>query len=164
MKFGEILTWETRDKAIFGKKYVFSDKYKALVDIKEHGGERILLYHNDVKIDTMTFTKDTDSPFYSGNPSEIGTMFQFILEILDEEPQYRPYESCDEMIADFKERFKDYEEAKFRIPLIWTRGRDNPVPSLIDCFSYFDEETFISYFDGCVYEIDGSPVGKRIDA
>jgi hypothetical protein len=163
MKFGELLTCETKDKAEVGKKYIFGDNYKIMKSI-QHGDEKYGDNPAFVKLSTLKYVSDIPYPFNSAEASSTGSMFQFALEVLDKEPQYRPYESCDEMIADFKERFKDYEEAKFRIPLIWTRGRDNPVPSLIDCFSYFDEETFISYFDGCVYEIDGSPVGKRIDA
>lgn len=81
------------------------------------------------------------------------------------EPEYRPYENTDEMIADWKERFKkNWSETS--MPLIWVIWDDTK--SFIDGFSK-NEVSIRGYYKtmdgllkaGCTY-LDGSPCGKEV--
>lgn len=165
MRFGEILAWDTKDKAKVGERYVFSDKYKAVADIKEHGEKRILDYQ-EVTVDTLECTADRDYPFYASNPSVLGTMFQFALEVLEDEPKYRPYESCDEMKDDYKQRFN--VRCGDNPPFIWVVDKETEAEELIITFGKNVVRTGIGrYLLKDIFEkaeyLDHTPCGKRID-
>lgn len=99
----------------------------------------------------------------------------YVLFYLIEEPKeekYRPYESTDEMIEDFKERIKAYGAAPFRCPMfmqnIWVMdklksdkkylitGFENDNVGLSNDYSFWDFESLFKEF---IY-LDGTPCGK----
>jgi len=84
---------------------------------------------------------------------------------VNKEPKYRPYEDTEEMIADWKGRFKkNWSETS--MPLIWVIWDDTK--SFIDGFSK-NEVSIRGYYRtmdglfkaGCTY-LDGSPCGKEV--
>ena len=82
------------------------------------------------------------------------------------EPKYRPYKDTDEMIADWKERFKPKDWPSYSMPLIWVIWDDTK--SYIDGFSR-NEVSIRGYYRtmdglfraGCTY-LNGSPCGKEV--
>lgn len=103
MKYGEILDIRTKDKAVVGKEYVFSDILYNLINSPQNCAVNIL---GRVK-------KDASLPFEIS--CKLG--FQFIREVIEEEPKYRPYRDTDELKADF---FKDCPRMdKRHRPAIW---------------------------------------------
>ena len=82
---------------------------------------------------------------------------------VEKEPQYRPYKDTEEMIADYKERFKVSNVPAFCMPLIWVKIRT--LKSLIT--EYLNDSVSVNgmiysvgaLFVECTY-LDGSPCGK----
>lgn len=88
------------------------------------------------------------------------------IEKVKKEPKYRPYKDTDEMIADWKERFKPKDWPSYSMPQIWVIWDDTK--SYIDGFSK-NEVSIRGYYRtmdglfkaGCTY-LDGSPCGKEV--
>lgn len=84
------------------------------------------------------------------------------------EPTYRPYESADELIADYKARF-NVDNAPYTKPLIWIKqvGRSQDRGALIISFDedkvWINGVSFIMR-ELCMYYtyLDGTPCGKRV--
>ena len=93
-----------------------------------------------------------------------------ILKKVKKEPEYRPYKDTEEMIADYKERFKVDKVPSFCMPLIWVKDKNDAFThiSLITAFtgvSIGSAGVFRSMdllFDRYTY-LDGSPCGKETD-
>ena len=91
-----------------------------------------------------------------------------------EEETYRPYETTDEMIEDFKERAKKHYNANFfKCPMfhtsIWVKDKKSNSKYLISAFgeidvylSSIDEYSLELLFEDFTY-LDGSPCGKKIE-
>ena len=86
------------------------------------------------------------------------------IEKVKKEPKYRPYEDTEEMIADWKERFKkNWSETS--MPFIWVMGKNGDKHFLTDYskrsveFSY-DKISMTALFKDYTY-LDGSPCGKE---
>lgn len=82
------------------------------------------------------------------------------------EPRYRPYKDTDEMIADWRERFKPKDWPSYSMPLIWIIWDD--MKSYIDGFSRntvsirgYTRDMDELFREGCTY-LDGSPCGKEV--
>lgn len=75
------------------------------------------------------------------------------------EPKYCPYKNREEMIADFKDRFK-VNVPDYVMPLIWVKQKGGNDIHLITTFPS-DEFTLKLYFDHETY-LDGSPIGKLV--
>lgn len=81
------------------------------------------------------------------------------------EPKYRPYSDTDEMIADWKERFKK-NWSKTSMPLIWVMNSSG-FKYLITAYlrmyvkSGSDYFSMSALFDDYTY-LDGSPCGKEV--
>lgn len=82
------------------------------------------------------------------------------------EPKYRPYKDTDEMIADWKERFKrNWSETS--MPLIWIWDKDKVEKMLVTGFRRQEVNTvdaiihMTSLFE-CYTYLDGSPCGKGV--
>ena len=85
------------------------------------------------------------------------------------EEKRRPYESCDEMIADFKKRF-GVIIPPYTMPLIWLRNKNTRDVHLLTGFCYGDggigtyvHEMFFSFeelFNMFTYT-DGTPCGVK---
>ncbi|MDO4800918.1 MAG: hypothetical protein Q4A15_02010 [Prevotellaceae bacterium] len=79
-------------------------------------------------------------------------------------PTYRPYKDTDEMIADYKERFK-VDVPPYAIPLIWI---ESEITRLItdyikwDCYTGNTKWSMLELFEICTY-LDGSPIGKLVE-
>lgn len=144
MKYGEILDFRTQDKAVVGKKYVFSDNLYYISTSPENYDDGIL----------ARVGEDENFPFLS----QEGYMYQFAREIIEEESKYRPYKNTNELKADF---FKDCPDmGKRHRPAIWVvtdtgpeiqiegfydnckevliNGKHYSMQELFDCFTYLD--------------------------
>ena len=124
-------------------------------------------------------------------PSEVGKVYtennvyrfsdsnglDYSLFYLVEEPEedkYRPYETTDEMIEDFKERAKKHYNANFfKCPMfhvsIWVKDKKSNSKYLISAFgeidvylSSIDEYSLELLFEDFTY-LDGTPCGKKIE-
>ena len=73
MKFGKIYTYENRNEAEIGKRYVFSDTYMYLCDT---------LFLETSSPRELMAVKDNPHPF---NNEDLGR-YQFIREVLEEKP------------------------------------------------------------------------------
>lgn len=82
-------------------------------------------------------------------------------------PTYRPYKDTEEMIADYKERFK-VDVPPYAMPLIWIRLEDNSAAKFITAFRA-DHVTIdgnvvsLGYIHHAYVYIDGSPCGKLVE-
>lgn len=153
MKYGEILDFRTQDKAVVGKKYVFSDILFNLINSPQ------LCFVNILK----KVKEDAKFPFIL----EDNFKFQFIREIIEEEPKYRPYKDTDEMIADWKERFVAKDWPSHSMPLIWLMCGETRsfvtdyLPDLVYAFS--TSLTMQDIYEDYTY-LDGSPCGMKEEA
>lgn len=94
-------------------------------------------------------------------------IFQY--RVKPEEPQYRPYKDCDEMVEDFKARF-NVSCPSYGRPLVWVRYRDIGTVYFVEGFvhnqNYIRVTGAICDFSDLVtnYEyLDGTPVGKLVE-
>ena len=106
----------------------------------------------------------------------------YSLFYLVEEPaedKYRPYETTDEMIEDFKERAKKHYNANFfKCPMfhtsIWVKEKNNGDKYLITGFIKDDSNTYCVLIGTCFVSLevlfksytylDGTPCGKKLGA
>ena len=89
------------------------------------------------------------------------------------EDKYRPYETTDEMIEDFKERAKKHYNANFfKCPMfhvsVWVKNKQTGCMCLVT--DYLERTVFCSEFSYTMEELfdkytylDGSPCGKKIE-
>ena len=91
MKYGKIFTYENRNEAVVGKKYVFSDLYN---DIYKNHKTRV---HAELKA-----VKDTSYPFINC----YGYSFQLIREVI-EEPVLMTYRQLAEWLTKGNGQSKD---------------------------------------------------------
>ena len=86
MKYGKIYTYENRNEAEIGKKYVFSDIFKNICD----EAIAVLKFHSELKAvgkESYPFT------------TEKGGCFQFIREVIEEEPALMTHRQLAEWLA-----------------------------------------------------------------
>ena len=150
MKFGEILDFRTKDKAVIGGKYMFSDILANLINRPDKCR----------KGELVRVVPDSEYPFQSNTYP-----YQFAREIIKEKPKYRPYKDTAELKSDF---FKDCTEMdKRHRPAIWivsSRGIERQIEGfssisvLINGVYYSMEELF----DNFTY-LDGAPCGIMED-
>lgn len=148
MKYGPIIFDPTSEEA------------KALIGKKVVGGWSFVA----IKTTPEACTTATLSHIYnSGNPFD---GFTFIREIIEDKPTYRPYESCDEMIGDYRDRngFPSTSNPKFPMPLIWVKTDTTTelVTAYEDgiacvCGEWMALDDMFNYYT----YLDGSPVGKE---
>ena len=83
------------------------------------------------------------------------------------EPSYRPYQDTDELIEDWKTRFKVGQWRSHAMPLIWVRSKATCLRTLVsgyDLYSVVFSGTKVGFrdlFDNYTY-LDGSPCGKEV--
>lgn len=138
-------------------------------------------YFADSLEDLRAFVSEDDDPctLFEVLGEEYGRRFDeggnpWNLFYLVEEPaedKYRPYETTDEMIEDFKERAKAYGANPFKCPMfnssIWVKDKKTDCKSLITDSSkdmvFFSDTRFTTeeLFDKYIY-LDGTPCGKKI--
>ena len=86
-----------------------------------------------------------------------------IFKSVKKETKYRPYKDTEEMIADYKERFKVDKVPSFCMPLIWVT--ESGICSLITSITldhvivYEEVLSMEGLLETCTY-LDGSPCGK----
>ena len=149
-------------------------------------GEEFIPYQATIGVDfTYIENKVKDE-----EPSEVGKVYtennvyrfsdsnglDYSLFYLVEEPEedkYRPYETTDEMIEDFKERAKKHYNANFfKCPMfhtsIWVKDKKSNSKYLISVFgktdvylSSIDEYSLELLFEDFTY-LDGTPCGKKL--
>ena len=80
------------------------------------------------------------------------------------EPTYRPYESVEEMVADYDKRFGNHGRPKNTMPLIWVRHRKDGSICLLTTFPQTEDMKciFDTEFDFHEY-LDGTPFGKLVE-
>ena len=101
------------------------------------------------------------------------TQFNFELfqyRIKPKEPTYRPYKDCEEMIADYRDKYSPIvrqDQYKLYMDNIWLRNKDNN--GVVQIIGFLDDYVhFCNSFGYCDLEhlfkkftyLDGSPVGK----
>lgn len=153
MKYGEILDFRTKDKAVVGKKYVLSDIMFYISNSPEN-----------CHVGTLTEIEEYgDFPF-----SDRAVSFQFAREIIEEGPKYRPYKDTAELKADFFEDCPDMGK-RYR-PSIWVvsnLGSEYEISGFsndgqrvfIYCAGGYTMENFFKDFK----KLDGSPCGIKED-
>ena len=141
-------------------------------------------YFADSLEDLRAFVSEDDDPctLFEVLGEEYGRRFDeggnpwnlFYLVGAPAEDKYRPYESTDEMIEDFKERAKKHYNANFfKCPMfhtsIWVKDKKSNSKYLISAFgeidvylSSIDEYSLELLFEDFTY-LDGSPCGKKIE-
>lgn len=157
-----ILSAETADKAVIGKKYYLSDDIEALKRIKS-GGECTCC--------SGTLTGINEYPFSKGSSL---FSFKFALEIRDKKPEkteeekdkisirhyYRPFESIAELKDEYNKLNGYLRSSK---PLIWIRREEDNTEEPILSYDY-NEKTVstLNYdmslqelFDTCMFVISG---------
>ena len=83
------------------------------------------------------------------------------------EKKYRPYKDTDEMITDWKARFKPKDWPNYSMPFIWVRYKATNATSLVSGYQFDCVTTGLIHlslrelFYGNTY-LDGSPCGKEI--
>lgn len=149
MKFGKVLTYKDIDEAkkIIGKKVVCSDCLKDIED-EEWCSCGILLRLE--KVD------DFNIPFIFHN----GTRYQFIREVIDDEPRYEPYDLSDKKVRDsLRGRWYKFEDTD--------ETREKMVTGFM--FSPYTEEWWVNGWDVegflkyCHWVDDGTPCGRRVE-
>ena len=152
MKYGEILDFRTKDKAIVGKRYIFSDNLFYISNSPKDFYVSIL----------KKVREDKSLPFLSDHSES----YQFAREIIEEEPKYRPYRDTDELKANF---FKDCPDIdKRHRPAIWVVSHDGTELEITG-FSYDDNHVLIHNAGAYTMEdlfkdykyLDGSPCGIK---
>lgn len=152
MKYGEILDFRTQDKAVVGKKYVFSDVLYYISTSPENYDAGIL----------AKVGKDENFPFLS----QEGYTYQFAREIIEEKPKYRPYKDTYEMIADFSRRAGLSDSPLFSSS-IWLeeKGTDECFLIVKFCESkvFFVNDFYHTMEEilNCFTYLDGSPCGIK---
>lgn len=161
MKFGEILLCTNIEKAVIGDKYIFSDKLKPLVEIKKNG--ELALEAWGVTVQKATLSRVSDEDVFPFEPS-CGGYYQFALEVR-EEKVYRPYESLEELIEDYKRRFN--VKCGNNPPFIWVKTKSEMTELIIGfegCHVRTSSYDFYlsDLFTEAVF-MDGSPCGKKVE-
>jgi len=91
-----------------------------------------------------------------------------VFEKVKKEPKYRPYNDVEEMIADFKERFKPKDWPSYSMPLIWVRLKSSTNATYF-VYGYLPNgvaigivrPSFLVLLEDYTY-LDGSPCGKEV--
>ena len=152
MKYGEILDIRTKDKAVIGKTYVFSDNLYNLINSPQ-----------DCVVNILKKVKE-DAKFPFG--IEDNFKFQFAREIIEEKTKYRPYKDTYEMIADFSRRARLSDSPLFSSS-IWLeeKGTDECFLIVKFCESkvVFVDDFYHSMEEilNCFTYLDGSPCGIK---
>ena len=149
------------EKAEVGKKYWCADSIGLL---KDH------IENND-----FCYVCELESIgccSYHRFESTAGNDWDFLYPYEEPEPQYRPYESIDELIADWEEKTHSCPAnmKEFVMPLIWVKTKDYESFNII--YSYDKKNNRVScrglswgtlgyLFDNYTF-LDGSPCGKEI--
>lgn len=104
------------------------------------------------------------------DPFEVdGSKFSFVREVFKEEPMFRPYKSCEEMVEDFRKRFCSHTTIpQFSMPLIWIKGKGSGHTFLVNAYLTGTVKfggisfTLDDLFNKLTY-LDGSPIGKEVE-
>lgn len=91
MKFGKIYTYENRNEAEIGKRYVFSDVYSEIYKVPEYK------VHSELKE-----VNDNLCPF----KNDCGASYQFIREVIEEKPVLMTYRQLAEWLAKGNGQYK----------------------------------------------------------
>lgn len=161
MKFGPIICDPNSNEAkcLRGKRVVSFRNYTDFNKSAEERYSPMVVGILNTDDDMFVIEDETDNGF---------VVAPFIAEIIEEKPKYRPYESCEEMVEDFCERFGIVKN-DYSLPMIWMKAAQGS-KILITAFSGSEEH--VSFSDGgyagmvrifrdFTY-LDGSPVGKEV--
>ena len=107
----------------------------------------------------------------SSNPSFDFTKYKYRIKPEVKEPTYRPYKDCEEMIADYRDKYSPIvrqDQYKLYMDNIWLRNKDNN--GVVQIIGFLDGYVhFCNSFGYCDLEhlfkkftyLDGSPCGKK---
>ena len=168
MKFGKVLTYKDIDEAekLIGKKVIPSDTFREIETkadaLASRWGRPVIL---------TGVVEGKPFPFRVSN----GTVYQFIREVIDDEPRYEPYDLSDPKTFDIEvvgyyEPY-DLSDKKVRDSLRgrWFRNEyDNEVP-VRDFYRFKNRSVWYVngysskiFLEKCKW-LDGTPCGRRID-
>lgn len=163
VKYGPIICDPTSEeaKALVGKKVIGSNSFRevSVGDSSYYTLERFIMGRR---------------PFLLVNDKTKSNLaVTFIREVIEEEPQYRPYKDTEEMVEDFKKRFCSHTTIpQYSMPFIWIENRNVRYRFLVSTFgsdavhvegsevySWLNMENLFRYMN----YLDGSPVGKEVE-
>ena len=157
------------------KVYTALNADEVKVGSKGYFADSITELKNKIKDEDEKFSEVgkvyTENNIYRFSDSDGFDYSLFYLVGAPEEDKYRPYETTDEMIEDFKERAKKHYNANFFkcpmfYPSIWLKSKENGDKPLCTYFGvsnvlvgmkYFSLETLFKKYT----YLDGSPCGKK---
>lgn len=156
MKYGPIICNPNSEEAkrLVGKKIVGCWSYNTLDNMSDELIEKTLLR---IGCSVNPFVVDD-------------TKFTFIREVIDDSPKYRPYETVDELVADWKAKASTrFVSHDLRMPPIWVKKTLERW-----MITGFDKDggcnVFIGYYWVTLEELfekftylDGTPCGKEVD-
>lgn len=153
MKLGRVLTYKDIEEAkkLVGKKVLYSDYQGAIESDGCSSGDTLLAVREDsiepFIVETARYHADKKDRAY-----------QFIREILPDEPEYEPYDFSDSKVRDsMRGRWyrtksgNEYQVTEFMAP---NKFSDEWV------FGGFCAATFLN---SCTWLEDGTPCGRRVD-
>lgn len=161
----KVYTTVNADEVKVGSKGYFADTLSELKNCMSNG-------RNYRKIKNIA--NEYNSFRFLDNEDHVWGLF-YLVEEPEESEEYRPYENAEEMIEDFKERFKVLNP-NYTVPLIWVKGKTSGIKMLINMYKEKKErdgqQTTLIYNDNYFMSLgtlfltytylDGSPCGKKI--
>lgn len=131
-------------------------------------GENVLI--DGIEYVTEKYTDCRECDLYAYHKCHFIPCGNGMFKRVEKEPHYRPYKDTDEMIADYKERFKISNVPAFCMPLIWVKDKPafltvgvgtHLIVEILDCVVRLSNSivNLQNLFDYYTY-LDGSPCGK----
>ena len=164
------------------KVYTALNADEVKVGSKGYFADSITELKNKIKDEDEKFSEVgkvyTENNIYRFSDSDGFDYSLFYLVGAPEEDKYRPYETTDEMIEDFKERAKKHYNANFfKCPMfhtsIWVKEKNNGDKYLITGFIKDDLNIYCVLIGTCFVSLgvlfksytylDGTPCGKKIE-
>lgn len=159
MKFGDkIYTYKDIDEAkkLIGKKVIVGNYYRFINEIEQADGDCVKTL--------LGVAEGSAEPFITENVCRC----QFIREVIEEEPTYRPFNSVEELIEHWEKNYGNSNRPKGTMPLIWVKHKNNNLCFLITryetnknsvCVSessqWFNLENLFEFYEF----LDGKPTG-----
>ena len=154
MKLGKVLTYKNVDEAkkLIGKRVVAADTLFGAENYENLYREA--LGHGGICLQKVV--EGNPYPFRVSN----GTVYQFIREVIDDEPRYEPYDLSDQKVRDsLRGRWYKWGDDDGEREEMVTRFLSSKFTNKWEVNGW-DEKYFLKY---CHWIDDGTPCGRRVD-
>ena len=154
MKLGKVLTYKNVDEAkkLIGKRVVAADTLFGAENYEN-------LYREALGRGGICLSKVVEGNPYPFRVSN-GTVYQFIREVIDDEPRYEPYDLSDPKVRDsLRGRWYKVEDPDGTREEMVTRFWSSKFTNKWEVNGW-DEKYFLKY---CHWIDDGTPCGRRVD-